>query len=906
MIKNHFHAVGLAMLAATAVCVNASAALKSLPGHVPRALSHLTPTGRLAASTQVDLAIGLNLRSPAELESYLSDLYNPASTTYHQYLTPAEFTDRFGPASADYAAVIEFAQTNGLTVKAMHGNRLLLDVSGPAAVVEKAFHVTLRTYRHPTDGRVFFAPDTEPTLDTSLPVADVSGLETYSRPRPMLHRSTATLTTTPRLGSAPNGFSYFGQDFRSAYAPGTVLDGTGQTVGLVQFEAYYLADITNYATLAGGGRTNIVLQNVLIDGSTGLPKTNDALGVAEASLDVEMAMAMAPGLSQITVFVDTATTIPNDVLNVMVQSNTIKNLSSSWTWTGGPSATTENIIKQMAAQGQSFFQASGDNDALLPGYPEDPKVSTTPSSNPYLTSVGGTTLNTAGPAGDYISEAVWNVGFNATENAYEGSSGGVSVSYAIPAWQLGINSFLTNGGSPTRRNFPDVALTADNVYVFYNNTNGVFGGTSCATPLWAGFMALVNQQAAQQSLPPVGFANPALYELANESLYPAAFHDVTTGNSTWSSSTNAFFAVPGYDLCTGLGTPAGTNLINALLHPDPLVVISNCGLAAVSLAGAFPLTSQTFYLTNAGGAPLNWSVINTCSWLNVSASTGSLAVGASNNVTASLNSVASNLTAGVYTASLWFSNVTTGVGHARAFSLVVSGSLVQNGSFETGDFSDWNLYGNGIIGNYIANAVESPQGPDHFAVAHAGTYGAFLGDSPLAILAQTLPTVPGEKYLISFWLNNPVGGAPINGHLEQFQVNWNTNGSATNNLLNWQNPPAFTWTNLHLTATATGTNTIFQFGAQNQPNFFGLDDVNVTPIPSPVCSSIATTAGSLTLAWSSIPYVAYQLQYTTDLSQNNWVNLGSAVTAAAGAITLTDTNALQLSGQRFYRMSVTP
>src|SRR5208337_4625672 len=95
----------------------------------------------------------------------------------------------------------------------------------------------------------------------------------------------------------------------------------------------------------------------------------------------------------------------------------------------------------------------------------------------------------------------------------------VSSYYPIPAWQQGVNSFAVNGGSPTMRNIPDVALTADGVYVIYDQTNGSFGGTSCAAPLWAGFMALVNQQADVNGQPPVGFINPAVYEMANESIY---------------------------------------------------------------------------------------------------------------------------------------------------------------------------------------------------------------------------------------------------------------------------------------------------------------------------------------------------------------------------------------------------
>jgi uncharacterized repeat protein (TIGR01451 family) len=124
----------------------------------------------------------------------------------------------------------------------------------------------------------------------------------------------------------------------------------------------------------------------------------------------------------------------------------------------------------------------------------------------------------------------------------------------------------SNQGSTIMRNIPDVALTADNVFVvFGGGQNGLFGGTSCASPLWAGFMALVNQQAVASGKPTLGFINPSIYALAAGASYGTSFHDITTGDNTWFGSPNKFFAVTRYDLCTGWGTPTGTGLINALV-----------------------------------------------------------------------------------------------------------------------------------------------------------------------------------------------------------------------------------------------------------------------------------------------------------------------------------------------------
>jgi uncharacterized repeat protein (TIGR01451 family) len=550
-----------------------------LRGHVPAAIAryNLQPTGRVPGTNQLRLAIGLPPRDPAGLDEFLRQLYDPASANYRKYLSPEEFAARFGPTESDYAAVMEFARTNGFVITATYGNRLLLDVAGPAAAVESAFHITLRTYRHPTEARDFFAPDTEPSVDAALQVADIQGLSDYGRPHPKLHRRD-NVNIAPQGGSAPNGSgAYFGNDFRNAYVPGTSLTGAGQVVGLLQFDGFYASDISSYATSAGNGRANIPIQTVLLDGFNGVPTTGANSGNGEVSLDIEMAMSMAPGLAKIIVFEGNPNNVvPNDILNAMAASNTVKNLSSSWGWSGGPTTTTDNIFKNMATQGQSYFNACGDSDAFPSGYVDNSANSTTPSSSPYITQVGGTTLTTGGGAA-YSSETVWNWGYDSSAGAYVGTSGGISSYYTIPSWQTNV-SMAANGGSTLYRNIPDVALTGDNVDVLYGNgSSATFGGTSCAAPLWAAYTALINQQAAFTGAAPVGFINPALYALAASTnyAYTSLFHDTVSGNNIWPSSPSAFYAVPGYDLCTGLGTPNGINLINALVPPPDFIAITN-------------------------------------------------------------------------------------------------------------------------------------------------------------------------------------------------------------------------------------------------------------------------------------------------------------------------------------------
>lgn len=540
---------GLAVSVVAALpAVAAGPGMKALRGQVPAAVSQLQPKGQLSAATNLNLAIGLPLRNQAALSNLLDQLYNPASPDYQHYLTPEQFTAQFGPTAADYQKVIDFAQANGLKVTRTHGNRVLLDVSGKVSDIEKAFHITLRTYRHPKEARDFFAPDTDPSVATNVPVLYVDGLDNYVIPRPALHVSPLP-SVRSGLGSGPFG-SLMGVDFRNAYASGATQTGAGQTIGLLEFDSgFYQSDITAYETQAG--LPNVPVVPVLIDGYSGAPfGAND-----EVSLDIEMAIAMAPGVSAIYVFEGS---FPDDILNSMAASNSVKQLSASWGFSIDPA--TEQIFKQFAAQGQSYFNASGDGLAWVgPIF--------TPCDDPYVTVVGGTTLTTA-LNGAWASETVWNSGFLGNNpwnvDGYWGSSGGISTTYSIPSWQTNIN-MTTNHGSTTMRNVPDVALTADNIYItFGGGSQGISGGTSAATPLWAGFMALINQQRVANGKPTLGFINPAVYALAKTPNYTNCFHDITTGNNTWPNSPTNFFAVTGYDLCTGWGTPNGTNLIAAL------------------------------------------------------------------------------------------------------------------------------------------------------------------------------------------------------------------------------------------------------------------------------------------------------------------------------------------------------
>jgi len=969
-----------------------------LHGHVPPAIAsyHLQAKSLLPATNRLNLAIGLPLRNQDALTKLLAEIYDPSSTNYHHYLTPEQFAAQFGPVEQDYQSLIHFAQTNGLTVTATYPNRALLDVSGSVAAVERVFHVKLNVYQHPTENRTFYAPDSEPSVDLNVSILHVSGLDNFATARPAGLKKNSF--SVPASGSGTNG-TYIGNDFRNAYAPGVTLNGAGQKVGLLEMDGYLASDITDYEHLAG--LPNVPLQNVYVEGVSLTPSSDDT----EICLDIEMVIAMATNLTSVVVFEANSGNAAADfdnILNSMVASNQVKQFSSSWGYTGAntdPNA--DQAFTNMAVDGQSFFQASGDGDAWV-------NTIMIPAASPYITSVGGTTLTMTNSGASYVSEAVWNWGYsppawNANGNGYWGSGGGVSTAYSIPSWQTNIN-MTTNQGSTTMRNIPDVALTASGIFVVANNGQqelGV-GGTSCAAPLWAGFTAFVNQQAAGLGKPTVGFLNPAIYAIGKGVSYTADFHDITTGNNTNASSANKYFAVPGYDLCTGWGTPNGQNLINALVPPDTLIILPPVGFAASGPAGGpFSPASQKFSLTNAGPSSLTWSLVSTSSWLSASVTSGTLAVGATNSVTisltaaanslavgtyaaavnftnwnthfvqslqfslqplqplvvapatgftaagpvagpfspnsesfqltntgnssltwslvntsawltasgggtlaatatttaaVSLNSAANNLAAGTYAANVLFTNQTGGGAQNLQFELLVNQSLVQNGGFETGDFTSWTLNGNPSPNNFVASS-----GSGIGISPHSGNYFAALGNvSVLGYLSQTLPTSANQSYLLSLWLNNPglSGNTP-----NEFSVSWNGN-----TLFDQVNLPATTgWTNLQFIVTATGGSTILQFGERDDPSWLGLDDVSVAPIPAATFqpTTVTKTNNNLKFSWVALTGLVYQVQFKTNLLQTNWVLLKS-ITATNTPVTFVDTNPITGSPQKFYRLLLLP
>ena len=183
------------------------------------------------------------------------------------------------------------------------------------------------------------------------------------------------------------------------------------------------------------------------------------------------------------------------------------------------------------------------------------------------------------------------------------SGGGISTTYVLPTWQAGIKT-NSNGASTSHRNIPDVSIVGDNVFIVADNGQAeISGGTSASAQLWAGLMALINQQSVAKGHGPIISFNTNIYALYKSPDYLASFEDITLGNNT--NGTVGFFATADYDLCTGIGSPAGGSLILALTSPDGLLITPARGFTATGPSGGpFNTPSQSISLANTNAASL--------------------------------------------------------------------------------------------------------------------------------------------------------------------------------------------------------------------------------------------------------------------------------------------------------------
>ncbi len=712
--------------------------------HVPAAVSNgqALRLNSLASEQHLSLALNLPVRNQPQLDQLLKDLQDPQSPNFHKYLTSEQFTEYFGPTQADYDAVIAWAKAKGLNVTSTTPNRRLINVDGAVSAINRAFNITLNEYQHPSEDRTFFSTDSEPTAaGLSVPLLQVGGLSNYSLPHPKLKRANAPVANL--TGSGPSG-EYLPSDMRAAYYGSGSLTGAGQSIGIFSFDGYLTSDVSLYYSSTGTSHT-VPINNVLVNGYSGACVSFNSNGTintktcddGEQILDIVNAIGMAPGATQILFYEGdpASSTTDTNVLNKMATDNIAKSIGCSWGW-GANAAADDAIFQQMAAQGQTFLNATGDNGAFSGSTNYE-----YPSVSQYIIQVGGTDLTTTGPGGAWSSETGWT-----------DSGGGYESGTPIPSWQQiagVINS--SNKGSTTLRNSPDVSMEAnfDNPTVSNGQFLTGYGGTSFAAPRWAGFVALINQQAAANGNASVGFFNPTLYNLGVGSTYTTNFHDITSGTNQGTNSSGGnisgaiFSSVTGYDLVTGWGSPKAA------------FITTLAGGSGSGGSADFSLAASPTTLSVAQGANTTDSISVT----DLNGFTGSVALSASGlptGVTATF-SPASTTSSSILTLTA-SSSATTGakaititgtsgsLTHTATVTLTVTAAggggggstqLITNGGFETGAATPWTL-SSGIL---CSNSTCSGE------TAHSGTWFAWLdgyGKTHTDIASQTV-VIPGGK-----------------------------------------------------------------------------------------------------------------------------------------------------------------
>ncbi len=564
--------------------------------------------GRVPASRVIRADVVLQPRSADQLTRYATAVSSPHSGLYRQYLSPATFRQAFAPPATTRARVEAQLRAAGLTVLPVAADGLVVPVEATAARMGSAFRTTLDSVLLP-DGREGQWAVTAPELPASVAssVLAVVGLDELVTPAP-LHtpagaRSPARATTAgaqrpgaarPSTGgpaacaaaslAAKEGNAFTDDQvahaygFDGLYSKGIL--GAGQTVGLFEEDVYATGDLRAFDECYLGADHTSQVKLVNIDG--GEPP---GFGGGEATLDVEDVSAYAPG-ADVDVYDAPGTLIGwvDEMAAIVNQDKaSVVNVSYGLCETQMAQAApgliqTENILFEEAAlQGQSFVAASGDagSETCFRNDPSNTTLSVSdPASQPFATSVGGTSLKAATfpPV-----ETVWNDGGSGAIGSFGengAGGGGISQVWTMPAWQAaattpGIHDKYSTGslcGAPAGTDcheVPDVTASADELHgdtVVYGGGWTTIGGTSAAAPKWVALLALTNNYCATLHDGSVGFVSPALYQIAsNPVTYAEAFNDITEGNNdVLGSHDNAYPATVGYDLASGLGSPRAT------------------------------------------------------------------------------------------------------------------------------------------------------------------------------------------------------------------------------------------------------------------------------------------------------------------------------------------------------------
>ncbi|HNB18191.1 MAG TPA: S53 family peptidase [Candidatus Obscuribacter sp.] len=522
-----------------------------LSGSTPDSVEDSSLVRHADPERRIEIVIGLNVRNEADLDNLLERQADPQSPDYLKFLSVDDFVRLYSPAQTDVDEVVKHLTLNGIRVKQIARNRLLVHAEGTVAQMERAFHVTINEYSYfaGTAGnatvKTFYSNDRDPSIPAHLKdvVVSVLGLNDLDR---LQSRAVSPRNPTAKASQA----ALSPADVATAYnlpnennrAGSRKLTGEGVTMAIVTAEGYNKSDVEGYWQHHGVKRNGRVI-DVPVNGTT--KEVNE-----ETTLDLEL-MGSQILDADIYMYIAYDAKFVNFALafNQMVVDNHASVMSVSWglceRGTGWLMMKTENaIFKQAASQGIALFASSGDDGVYDCKEKKLRWEVDFPSSSPYVTAVGGTTLT--------IKD-----GARSSESAWDGSGGGISSHFTRPKWQDG-------KGVPSgdKRVSADVSMVADpstGYSLYYDGKWAKIGGTSASGPQWAALWGLSVQAVGKR----LGPANSHIYRAGRSSDAGKIFFDVVTGMNG-AGRGPGYKAAPGWDYPTGWGAPDGEALIRHL------------------------------------------------------------------------------------------------------------------------------------------------------------------------------------------------------------------------------------------------------------------------------------------------------------------------------------------------------
>ncbi|MGA7045325.1 MAG: S53 family peptidase [Candidatus Sulfotelmatobacter sp.] len=470
-------------------------------------------------------------------------------------LSRKEFEQRHGADPKSIALVESFARTHKLLVREKSPARRTVILSGTVAAMNEAFGVELKEYQHPTGRYRGRTGSIHLPAELHDVVEGVFGLDNRPQAKPHFRRRHGPAGAR----AAAVSLSYTPTQVASLYNFPSGVNGSGECIGLIELGGgYNPTDLSNYWSQLKLTKTPTVSSVSVGNGSnnpTGDPNGPDG----EVMLDIEVSGSIAPGAKIVAYFADNTDAGFLNAITTAVHDSTNNPSVVSISWGGPESSWTQQAMTSMdeafqsaAAMGVTVCVAAGD-DGSTDGVTDGLNHVDFPASSPNVLACGGTHLVASGNT--ITSETVWNELAN-NEGA---TGGGVSDAFPLPSWQSGAG--VPPSANPTHnvgRGVPDVAGDADPTTGYVTRVDGqpdVIGGTSAVAPLWAALIALINESIGK----PAGFINPLLSQNAGKA---ADFNDITSGNN------GAYSAGPGWDACTGLGSPVGSQVAAVLGAPS--------------------------------------------------------------------------------------------------------------------------------------------------------------------------------------------------------------------------------------------------------------------------------------------------------------------------------------------------